>query len=306
MSNLGDDLHQALRVRASCGRSPSASRRSLLGRRASARGRGGGAGDARPSLVELAADPKVVGIGETGLDFYYEHSPRQAAGRELPSPISPRRARPGCRSSCTAGTRKRRRCAFSGKSTRMEPFTGVIHCFTARAGPVRGGTGPGPLHLGRRDRHLQEGRGAARYDKAPFLWTGSWSRPIRPTWRPHPSAASATSRPSSCTPPRSWPRSRASARSSWPEPRPTTSGASSPRPWAKHDRGPRMKVTVLGCGGSGGVPLAGREPGGHWGACDPSENPKNRRRRVSILVEDAGRPRCSGRHLAGPAGPDPR
>lgn len=48
-----------------------------------------------------------------------------------------------------------------------------------------------------------------------------------------------------------------------------------------------MKVTVLGCGGSGGVPLAGGVPGGNWGDCDP-ENPKNRRRRVSILVEEAG------------------
>ena len=42
-----------------------------------------------------------------------------------------------------------------------------------------------------------------------------------------------------------------------------------------------MKVTVLGCGGSGGVPLAS----GYWGACDP-ENPRNRRHRVSILVEE--------------------
>ncbi|MEO1190177.1 MAG: MBL fold metallo-hydrolase [Pseudomonadota bacterium] len=45
-----------------------------------------------------------------------------------------------------------------------------------------------------------------------------------------------------------------------------------------------MKVTVLGCGGSGGVPLADGTPGGHWGDCDPSE-PRNRRRRVSVLVE---------------------
>ncbi|WP_282608299.1 MBL fold metallo-hydrolase [Pelagibius sp. Alg239-R121] len=48
-----------------------------------------------------------------------------------------------------------------------------------------------------------------------------------------------------------------------------------------------MKVTVLGCGGSGGVPLAGGVVGGTWGACDPN-NPKNRRRRVSILVEEQG------------------
>jgi phosphoribosyl 1,2-cyclic phosphate phosphodiesterase len=45
-----------------------------------------------------------------------------------------------------------------------------------------------------------------------------------------------------------------------------------------------MKVTVLGCGSSGGVPVAGREPGGYWGNCDPA-NRKNRRRRVSVLVE---------------------
>ena len=48
-----------------------------------------------------------------------------------------------------------------------------------------------------------------------------------------------------------------------------------------------MKVTVLGCGGSSGVPLADGSPGGHWGVCDPT-NPKNRRRRVSLLVEEGG------------------
>ena len=41
-----------------------------------------------------------------------------------------------------------------------------------------------------------------------------------------------------------------------------------------------MKVRILGCGTSSGVPRVGND----WGACDPEE-PKNRRRRVSILVE---------------------
>ncbi len=41
-----------------------------------------------------------------------------------------------------------------------------------------------------------------------------------------------------------------------------------------------MKVTVLGCGASGGVPLIG----GDWGACDPADS-RNRRRRSSILIE---------------------
>ena len=48
-----------------------------------------------------------------------------------------------------------------------------------------------------------------------------------------------------------------------------------------------MKLTVLGCGGSGGVPIAGREAGGSWGLADPA-NPKNRRSRVSVLIEGEG------------------
>ncbi len=41
-----------------------------------------------------------------------------------------------------------------------------------------------------------------------------------------------------------------------------------------------LKITILGCGSSGGVPRID----GDWGACDPEE-PKNRRSRCSILVE---------------------
>ena len=41
-----------------------------------------------------------------------------------------------------------------------------------------------------------------------------------------------------------------------------------------------MKVTILGCGTSTGVPRLGND----WGSCDPA-NPKNRRGRVSIALE---------------------
>lgn len=44
-----------------------------------------------------------------------------------------------------------------------------------------------------------------------------------------------------------------------------------------------LTLTILGCGSSGGVP----RPVAGWGACDP-HNPKNRRRRCSILLEKMG------------------
>ena len=46
-----------------------------------------------------------------------------------------------------------------------------------------------------------------------------------------------------------------------------------------------MKVTLLGTGGSAGVPMIGGADGsGDWGDCDPAE-PRNRRTRTSIVVE---------------------
>ena len=44
-----------------------------------------------------------------------------------------------------------------------------------------------------------------------------------------------------------------------------------------------MKVTVLGCGPSWGVPAIGPD----WGRCDPAD-PRNRRRRCSLLIESRG------------------
>ena len=62
-----------------------------------------------------------------------------------------------------------------------------------------------------------------------------------------------------------------------------------------------LKVTLLGTGGSGGVPLLGGADGsGDWGDCDPAE-PRNRRTRTSCVVQGE-----SGQRLLIDAGPDLR
>jgi phosphoribosyl 1,2-cyclic phosphate phosphodiesterase len=62
-----------------------------------------------------------------------------------------------------------------------------------------------------------------------------------------------------------------------------------------------MKVTLLGTGGSAGVPLIGGPDGaGNWGVCDPRE-PRNRRTRPSIVVESG-----TGQRLLVDTSPDLR
>jgi phosphoribosyl 1,2-cyclic phosphate phosphodiesterase len=61
-----------------------------------------------------------------------------------------------------------------------------------------------------------------------------------------------------------------------------------------------IRVTMLGCGGSQGVPT----PVGDWGLCDPA-SPRNQRLRPSILIEAAD---AAGQHktILVDAGPDLR
>jgi TatD DNase family protein len=82
------------------------------------------------NLVERAAHPRVVGIGESGLDYYYDHSDRErqrasfrahiAAARETGLPI-------------IVHTREAEADTHSILAEEMEKgaYAGVIHCFTA-------------------------------------------------------------------------------------------------------------------------------------------------------------------------------
>jgi TatD DNase family protein len=80
-------------------------------------------------LIERAKHPKVVGIGETGLDYYYEHSPREQqivnfrhhieAARQtgLPLIVHTRDADDDT-------------IAVLNEEMAKAPFTGLLHCFT--------------------------------------------------------------------------------------------------------------------------------------------------------------------------------
>ncbi|MBI1212296.1 MAG: YchF/TatD family DNA exonuclease [Alphaproteobacteria bacterium] len=82
------------------------------------------------ALVERTQHPKVVGIGEAGLDYYYEHSPRDdqirnfrahieaARATELPLIVHARDADDDL-------------CQILSEEMTRGKFTGLIHCFSS-------------------------------------------------------------------------------------------------------------------------------------------------------------------------------
>ena len=81
-------------------------------------------------LVALAAHDKVVGIGETGLDYFYEHSPREAQQRNF-------RAHVGAARDSRLPLIVHARDADEDTADILEDemkqgaYPGLIHCFTA-------------------------------------------------------------------------------------------------------------------------------------------------------------------------------
>jgi TatD DNase family protein len=84
--------------------------------------------DAAP-LIEASKHPKVVGIGETGLDYFYERSPRDQQATNFRAHISAARA---TGLPLIVHTRDAEDDTIAILRTEMERggFTGLIHCFT--------------------------------------------------------------------------------------------------------------------------------------------------------------------------------
>lgn len=81
-------------------------------------------------LVERAAHPRVVGIGESGLDYFYDHSDRLRQQASFRSHIAAARE---ARVPLIVHTRDAEDDTIALLREEMEQgaYTGVIHCFTA-------------------------------------------------------------------------------------------------------------------------------------------------------------------------------
>ncbi|MGH7002437.1 MAG: TatD family hydrolase [Alphaproteobacteria bacterium] len=88
-----------------------------------------GVGDPAP-LLDLAAHPKVVGIGETGLDYFYKHSAPAAQDRSFRAHIAAAR-QSGLPLIVHARDADTDTMRILAEEHRLGPFPGVIHCFTA-------------------------------------------------------------------------------------------------------------------------------------------------------------------------------
>ena len=83
-------------------------------------------------LVERARHPRIVGIGETGLDYYYDHSDRDRQQRSFRSHIAASRET-GLPLIVHTRDAEADTIAILREEMGKGAYPGVIHCFTASA-----------------------------------------------------------------------------------------------------------------------------------------------------------------------------
>lgn len=81
-------------------------------------------------LVALAAHSKVVGFGETGLDYFYEHSPRDAQRKSFRTHIAAARDT-GLPVVIHTRDADEDTVAIIGEEMEKGAFPGLIHCFSS-------------------------------------------------------------------------------------------------------------------------------------------------------------------------------
>lgn len=81
-------------------------------------------------LLEWTAHPKIIGIGETGLDYYYEHSPRDAQQALFRVHIEAAR-QSGLPLIVHTRDAEEDTIAMLHEEYAKAPFKGLIHCFSS-------------------------------------------------------------------------------------------------------------------------------------------------------------------------------
>jgi len=81
-------------------------------------------------LMALAEHPKVVAFGETGLDFYYEHSPREQQERSFRAHLSAAR-QAGLPVIVHTRDADEETARILKEEMEQGAFAGVIHCFSS-------------------------------------------------------------------------------------------------------------------------------------------------------------------------------
>ncbi|MBB4210173.1 TatD DNase family protein [Rhodothalassium salexigens DSM 2132] len=81
------------------------------------------------ALVDYAAHPKVVAVGETGLDFYYDNAPRDAQERSFRKHIAAAR-RSGLPVIVHTRDAEAETARIMAEEMAKGPFRAVIHCFS--------------------------------------------------------------------------------------------------------------------------------------------------------------------------------
>jgi TatD DNase family protein len=84
-------------------------------------------------LVEAAQHPKVIGIGETGLDYYYDHSDREQQKRSFRAHIAAARET-GLPLIVHTRDAEEDTAAIVADEMGKGAYPALIHCFTASAG----------------------------------------------------------------------------------------------------------------------------------------------------------------------------
>ncbi len=179
-------------------------------------------------LIALTKHPKVVALGEAGLDYFYDNGSPEAQARGFRAHIAAARA-----TGLPLVIHTREADDDCGRILEEEaakgPFTAVLHCYTGGRELALKAVALGLYDRLHRHPDLQEVAGRCAPSRPSCRPTVFWSKPTRRILRPASTAASATSRPMWSRPRRCWPKP-AACRSTRSRARPRkTSSACSPR-----------------------------------------------------------------------------